>query len=346
MIRSRAMVRPLSVCLALAVIGCNDHRYGFFGDEEGSGGGTDTTTGREPTTLSPTTVSPTTVPDPTVPDPTVPDPTIGPTTGPDPSGPITITSEPTTSDPTSDTTSGPVCGEELPSTVPLAVSGNNAGMPDLFHAPCVDGFGGDSVWLWTAPFEGVFEINTIGSNFDTVLTVFEGLCGGPVLECNDDSLQLWSRVTVKLAGGTPLTISVEGLGAQTGSIELNILEAVASSCDAVDLGASLGLFGGSTLGMPDMAGSACGGGGSPDTVFVWQPPFAGEFVFRTAGSDFDPVLYVRRGSCEGEELACNDDFDTTESQVQLFLLPEDGPVFIFVDGALGGGGNFFLEIFE
>ena len=340
------MVRPLTVCLALAVIGCNDHRYGFFGDEDASGTGQGaTTTGPDPTTLTPTTVSPTTVPDPTVPDPTVPDPTIGPTTGPDPSGPITITSEPTLTDPTSDTTSGPACGVELPQAVPLEVQGDNAGASDLLPAPCVDGFGGDAVWLWTAPFDGVFEFNTFGSSFDTVLTVFEGLCGGPAIECNDDALQLWSRVTAKLAFGTPVTISVEGLGGQTGAINLSILEAGTSSCEVLDLGSGFVQFGGSTLGAKDLTSSACGGSGSPEAAFLWQPPFPGDFVFRTFGSDFDPVLYVRRGTCEGEELACNDDFDSTEPQVQLFLQPEDGPVFVFVDGALGGGGNFVLEIF-
>ena len=339
-----AFMRLRYVCLVLAAVGCNDHRFGFFGDKEDTESGeTETTSGPETTTVSPTTVSPTV--------PTT-DPTVGPTSGP---GTITITSEPTTfppTDPTIDPTSdtdGTQCGEQvLPPIAPVSVSGSNAGLADLFVTPCIPSFGPDAVWLWSAPSDGEFVFDTINSGIDTVLTVYDGVCGGPALGCNDDSEQLWSSVTTKLAGGTTVTIVVEGLSGATGPIELNIRPAdmpPPPSCAVNNLGSALGFIDASTQDGVNAEASACGGSESPEVVFMWQAPFPGLFVFRTTGSDFDPVVYVRRGDCEGEELGCSDDFiDGLEASVQLQLGPEDGPVFIFVDGALGSAGKFTLAI--
>ncbi len=325
-----------SVCLVLAVVGCNDHRFGFFGDEEAAGE-TETTSGSDPTTVGP-------------PVPTVPttDPTLDPTTAP---GTITITSEPTTfptTDPTGDT-DGTSCGEQvLPPIAPVSVSGSNAGLADLFVTPCIPSFGPDAVWLWSAPFDGEFVFDTNNSGIDTLLTVYEGVCGGPALGCNDDSELFWSSVTTKLAGGTTVTIVVEGLSGQTGPIELNIRPAdmpPPPSCAVSNLGSALGFIDGSTQDSVNAESSPCGGAESPEVVFMWQAPFAGLFVFRTTGSNFDPVVYVRRGDCDGAELGCSDDFiDGLEASVQLQLEPEDGPVFIFVDGALGSAGSFTLAI--
>lgn len=339
------MGRRLSVCLALASlgsigsIGCSEHRYGFFGDEEASGSGatepTDTT-GPGPTTVSPTTVSPTTV------DPTTPDPS-GPGTLTLTSEPTTLTSDPT-SDPTADPTTTPTCGEvELPSVVPIESFADNSGGLDVFESPCNVGGGPESVWLWTAPFAGEFEFNTFGSPIDTVLTVLEGACGGPSLGCNDDTVQLWSQVRAKLTAGAVVTISVEGLGGGTGPINLNVLQVAEPGCDAFELVSDVGVFPGSTDGAASVHSSQCGGASAPEVVFRWTPPFSGNFVFRTFGSNYDPLLYVRRGGCDGEELACNDDFDSLESQIALFVGPADGPLFIFVDGVFASG-DFNLEI--
>lgn len=357
------MVRlTVSVCLALAVlVGCHDHRYGFFGNEAGSTDDTGTTTtGPDPTTVSPTTVSPTTAPNPTTePNPTSPttfDPTTTTTDPTDPSGPgtITVTTQPTTlTDPstvTTDPTGMPgVCGEEpLPSVVPLDTQGTNSGKDDLFTPPCLQTFGSESVWVWTAPFDGLFSFDTIGSDFDTVLTVLEGVCEGPLLGCNDDTVQLWSNVTTKLGGGTTVTIIVDGLSGQSGTIHLNISEAVEPPppppCVAFDIGSQLGQFGGSTFAGENTEISNCGGDLSPEVAFVWTAPFAGDFRLRTLGSNYDPLLYMRFGECEGFEIACNDDSNGLESEIIVFLTPDDGPMFVFVDGIGGSAGEFTLEI--
>ena len=48
--------------------------------------------------------------------------------------------------------------------------------------------GGDEalVWTWIAPWDGCFTFSSQLSDFDTVLDLLEGECGGNVLECDDD----------------------------------------------------------------------------------------------------------------------------------------------------------------
>lgn len=363
MIGSPVMARPsVLACLAhglamLAAAGCNDHRYGFFGDEVGETAGetTDTTTGRDPTATVPTTVDPS-VPDPSVPDPsdpsnpdpTTPDPSTTSTTDPtDPSGPGTITATMTD---TSEPPPPPVeCDPiALPAVVPFETQGDNIDEPDLFPSPCVGVSGPEAVWIWAAPFDGQFTFDTVGSSFDTVLTVLDGVCEGGVLGCNDDTVELWSSVTVKLSAGQPVTLLVEGLGEQVGQISLRINETEPpppTMCEpAVDLGSELGGFAASTLfGVNNEFGS-CGGDASPELMATWRAPFAAEFRMQTTGSNFDPVIYVRLGDCHGPELVCNDDFNALESQVDLFATPDDGVMFLFVDGAGGAAGDFNLSI--
>jgi hypothetical protein len=70
---------------------------------------------------------------------------------------------------------------------------------------------------------GTYTIDTFGSNYDTVLAVLQGTCGGTELGCNDDaSFGVQSRVTVTLAIGVPVTILVSGYYGDTGSFMLNI----------------------------------------------------------------------------------------------------------------------------
>ena len=62
---------------------------------------------------------------------------------------------------------------------------------------------------WTAPYSGCFVFDTVGSSFDTVLTVLDA--DGNSLECNDDGPEgTLSRVSTCVDGGTRLTLVVDG----------------------------------------------------------------------------------------------------------------------------------------
>ncbi|HUQ64321.1 MAG TPA: hypothetical protein VM121_11250, partial [Acidimicrobiales bacterium] len=96
-----------------------------------------------------------------------------------------------------------------------SVSGSNVGAskqpnePD--HAMAV---GGASIWYkWTAPEDGDATFETCGSNFDTVLAVYEGVAVDDLTEVgsDDDSCGSGSRVVFLATGGTEYRIAVDSL---------------------------------------------------------------------------------------------------------------------------------------
>jgi len=91
------------------------------------------------------------------------------------------------------------------------------------------------------------------------------------------------------------------------------------------------------------AGSCGGAGGQEQTVqFLVQQ--SGTFIFKTAGSTYDTVLYVRDDNCAGAELACNDNSGSLfTSEVTLTLIAGQR-VIAFVDSANGLCGDFTLRV--
>jgi len=85
-----------------------------------------------------------------------------------------------------------------------------------------------SVWFRFSPSQaGFYTIDTLGSDYDTVLHVFEDQGGGGLspLVCNDDADGLQSRVILSMAGSTSYLISVAHYGNGTGgSLTLNLNE--------------------------------------------------------------------------------------------------------------------------
>ncbi len=105
---------------------------------------------------------------------------------------------------------------------------------------------------------------------------------------------------------------------------------------------------GTTAGQPNgLGGASCGGGGNEarEVAFAYTAPSTGFFAIDTQGSAFDTVLYVRDGSCTGDELACNDDVspDTVASQMEIFLRAGQR-IIIVVDGFGNASGSFMLHI--
>ena len=77
-----------------------------------------------------------------------------------------------------------------------------------------------SVWYrWVAPSDGTLAAATCGSNFDTVLTIWEGAAcdvfGSP-LGCSDDSCSVQSQLTVGVHAGTAYLIKVASYGDDDG----------------------------------------------------------------------------------------------------------------------------------
>lgn len=331
-----------SLLCALALAGCNDHRYGFFGDTEGEGGTTEATGTTTVTTLSPTTLPPTTLPT------TLTDPT---TTTTDPTLPTTITTPATvtsvvTTDVT-DTTGGIPCGDLfLPSEVPTQGFGTLLGQPDAFALSCGGIGGSDLAFVWTAPFTGKFLVETAGSNVDTLLGVIDGVCFGPELRCDDDGApDQTSRVEVDLFGGQTVTFVVDSFSQGFGDVVLTVSEVpIDSKCPDGDFGSAVPFqTTGQTAGAPNVRAAFCGGDTAPEIEALWTAPFEGTFTFQVTEADFDPVLYLLGGDCSLPEFECSDDFDGLNPRIDV-LLPAGQQVIIVVDGAGGQSGKFSLLI--
>jgi hypothetical protein len=90
--------------------------------------------------------------------------------------------------------------------------------------------GGKSVWWsWTAPASGTLTIDTLGSNFDTLLGVYTGsgvsaltLVPGGSNDDNPSGGTTTSRVRIAVTAGTTYQIAVDGYDGVYGVITLHL----------------------------------------------------------------------------------------------------------------------------
>jgi hypothetical protein len=123
---------------------------------------------------------------------------------------------------------------------------------------------------------------------------------------------------------------------------------VPSGCPEIELASASSIFvSETTAGRENSAGGAsCGDGGNqaPDVTFSYTPPASAFYQIETTGSSFDTILYVRRATCSGLELACNDDDGTSSQSKLVTFLAADEPVVIAVDGFGGASGSVRLQV--
>jgi hypothetical protein len=108
-----------------------------------------------------------------------------------------------------------------------------------------------------------------------------------------------------------------------------------------------GRFKGTTA--PGSAGNnrgSCGIGNAPESVFKIELFTTSDLFITTHGTEFDTVVYLRRGCCGGEEVACNDDADGRGSSVIAERALPAGTYYIYVDGAADNeAGDFTLDVY-
>jgi len=116
------------------------------------------------------------------------------------------------------------------------------------------------------------------------------------------------------------------------------------SCASIDLGSTIPqTTSGNTWDSPNNLHPGCVPNDGSEQSFTFTASQSRTYIFDTAGSDFDTVLYVRQGDCHGVEIACNDDSEGLLSRVSPFL--EAGEtVTIIVDGFSSSEGFFVLNI--
>lgn len=108
----------------------------------------------------------------------------------------------------------------------VCVIGSNDGATQEPGEPVYFGSGGSSVFYkWTAPTNGTFVFDTIGTGFDTVLSVSTGssVSGQTTIARDDDSGgNLTSKVTIAGNAGQTYRIAVNGYSGQMGTFRLNV----------------------------------------------------------------------------------------------------------------------------
>jgi len=104
--------------------------------------------------------------------------------------------------------------------------GTTTGRPSAVgDATCGDGGGNapDAEFLWTVPSFDTFTFDTIGSSFDTLLSLRDATCGGGEVACDDDAAgSAQSQITKTLFPGQTLVIVIDGSGTASGAFTLHI----------------------------------------------------------------------------------------------------------------------------
>src|SRR5439155_14788435 len=196
----------------------------------------------------------------------------------------------------------------------------------------------EQVFQWTPAVSGTATIRTCGgsTNYDTVLYVRSGTCGGGAeiaSGCNDDAcndgtnIYRASRVTATVTAGRTYYIFVDGFSGAHGNFSLTVAPPGASATTTLPpttttttrsattttttlpgnctsptiIPAQGGTFGGTTSGTSLQAGSCGSSGSAPERVYQWTPVVSGTATIQTCGAatNFDTVLYLRSGVCAG-----------------------------------------------
>ncbi|MEZ4321443.1 MAG: hypothetical protein R3F61_28485 [Myxococcota bacterium] len=127
---------------------------------------------------------------------------------------------------------GSAVGEDVAALVDGV--GNTCGRFDDFDGACAFSYAHDVAFRWVAPADGSYRIDTRGSLFDTVLSVREPCTDLFLIECNDDTFGLRSRVFLDAVAGEEYLIVVDGFGSNCGLYQLNITAPCAPGDTAQD----------------------------------------------------------------------------------------------------------------
>jgi hypothetical protein len=237
---------------------------------------------------------------------------------------------------------------EIPNApLPSTVMGSSLGEDSEFSSGCGGGGAPDVAFTFVAPADGDYTFDTQGTAFDTVLHVLDGVCSGPVLECNDDGIvgTSQSMLSVSLVQGQEVTVVADAFGLQGGNVTVNAREG-SVSCP-IDIGSTVPqTISGQTLVATDEFTASCGSGASADQGYLFTPPQDATYTFEITNNTFDTILSVRGGECAGPELQCNDNLPGSLGGASGLALglPAGEPVTIVVDGSFGAAGTYDLNV--
>jgi hypothetical protein len=219
---------------------------------------------------------------------------------------------------------------------------------DDFMTSCGQGTGSDLVLDYMAPSAGWYQFDTVGSDFDTALALFQS-CNGSELACNDDTGgATTSRVVRELSAQERLIAVIDGKFGQAGQAVFN---AELVTCPAADLSGQSFPISQTTAGGPSEHDGVCGGAGEPERSFRWTPSQSGLYRFSVTSDEIVPALYVEDGPlCGGTLLGCSQALSSSPVTADdryparvVRYLEANQSVTIIVDSK-SGVGQFSLDI--
>jgi len=246
----------------------------------------------------------------------------------------------------------------LDDAFPLSVPGTNVGFTGEIEEPDQNGAINSAWWSWTAPDDGLLDLDTFGSSFDTFLTIATGTVVDDllVLAQNDDSGGLQSAISLPVSAGVEYFFSVDGFAAAQGSIILNLafepLVCVSNDCfdDRIDLGSDVSITTtGSNVDFLVQVGEPAQSGEIHSAWWSWTAPGRGFLTVDTVGSALDTFLTVGTGSSVDTLTLIdqNDDIDAGAGNFQSSVTIDiDAGVEyqIAVDGRQANQGGIVLNL--
>lgn len=214
-------------------------------------------------------------------------------------------------------------------------------------------------WQWTPSQSSLATLTTVGSGFDTVLSVYRGtrfLGISSLLVENDDSAGTASTVTFIAKAGVTYLIALDGKNGASGFFQLDLsLETGAPvNDDFADASVLTGIVAtaiSDNLGATSEPGEDLHAGYLPDSS-VWWKWTAGntaDVTVDTAGSLSDTRIAVYTGSSVSQltEIASNDDADILTVTSRLTFTATAGITYYFVvDTLAAASGPITLAVAE
>lgn len=242
----------------------------------------------------------------------------------------------------------------------VVTSGRNLGATAEAGEPSHAGHAAtNSVWWnWTAPATGLVAVNTVGSDFDTLLAIYTGNAVNaltPVASDDQSGGNNTSALNFNATGGVTYRIAVDGYAGAAGNIALKFQALPGGGGPTNDAFAHRIVLTGTNITTTGSNVNATAESGEPahagqparkSVWWSWTAPSNSLAGISTAGSSFDTVLAVYTGSTLGTlvSVASSDDADGLLTSRVSFPVTTGTTYQIAVDGYDGASGNITLNI--
>ena len=233
-------------------------------------------------------------------------------------------------------------------------SGNTSNQWNDTSGTCGGSSANDAVYALTPDIDGTLVLEVAPTGWDAVMFVRSDCAtSGSELACKDTGSSSGKETySFKAKAGTTYSAFIDGYtstskGAYTFTATLT--PALASeTCPGEELTLSgtpaAATVAGNTAGMwSDEAGS-CAGSGANDAVYHLLAPQSGTMTVKVTPTGWDPVLYVRSGTCAGTEVTCKDVGSSGTAETVNVNATVGTDYWIFVDGFAGTSGAYTLNL--